>query len=281
MNETEGTFRQYLLRDLPEDETEKIDLQVISDPDSENVLTQVEDELMEDFLDGELSAAELGLFKENFLISDDRKERLRQISLLRHYAQTENKLPAITPDETAPDGFFSRLTALLALNRRPAAVLAVGLILIGAGVIIWQFAFPDRRSAEIARLETETTALNQRDLGDLDEFKNIPNLPLFVSTTRSETAGQSTLRSEELTGTILLRLALPPGSSGADKFRVKITGDQTGPITLAAVRAYTNPNGREIRLLLPKSLVARGVYQIEVFAAEDEKYPIGYSFRVN
>ena len=55
-------YKQYLLGNLSPPETEAIDLQIISDEDSEEKLLWAESELMEDYLDETLSLKEVGLF---------------------------------------------------------------------------------------------------------------------------------------------------------------------------------------------------------------------------
>lgn len=64
-----ANLKQYLLGNLPPQEAEAIDLQIISDESSEEKLLWAESELMEDYLDETLSPTDVELFKENFLVS--------------------------------------------------------------------------------------------------------------------------------------------------------------------------------------------------------------------
>jgi hypothetical protein len=277
--ESEKKIRQYLLVNLPETESEEIDLRVISDENFADELTHAEDNLMEDFLDEELSEAEIKLFHENFLISEERIERLKQISLLRIYAQNETKESAIETEIAESEGFFDKLSKVFALTQRPGLAVLTVLLVILSGFIVWKVAF-NKPETEIARLEKEAIELNKQDLSNLDEFKDLANLSIFPGKTRSGDE-ENNLKVEKSTENILLRLALPSDLSDTNDFNLKITGNQNETISLKEIRVYDNKNGKEIRLLIPKSALKKGEYQIEVVPENNDKYPLNYTFKVN
>lgn len=277
--ELKNQLKKYLLTDMSEDEAEEIDLKIISDENFVAELTHAEEDLMEEFLDEELSEAELGLFHKNFLVSDERKARLKQISLLRNYAQKESQEKFRELENPESKSIYDKIFKLFALNRQPAlAVLSVFIVLL-SGFIIWKVVF-DKPSIEIASLEIQINELNKRDLKDLEDFKEIRNLSLFPGKTRSADVG-NILSVEDLTENILIRLALPADLNEQGNYYVRIKSNQAEAISLDEVRVYENKSGRELRLLLPKSLLKKGECNIEVSAGKDDKYQLNYSFIVN
>ena len=87
-------LKQFLLDDLLEKEADEISLQIIADEDFEGKMLFAEAELIEDFLEGSLSAAETELFYRNFLTTPERIELLEETAFLKEYAQTRNSKSA-------------------------------------------------------------------------------------------------------------------------------------------------------------------------------------------
>lgn len=279
MEDEEVKFRSYFLGNLAEAEAEKIDLEIISGQISAEELIMAEDELIEEFLDEELTEHELKLFNENFLISDERRERLKQISLLKNYSQKYLKDSAIEEKPVENKSFLSKLFDLFAVNQRPSIAILTGLIVVLSGFIIWQVLYKEAAN-DLAGLKTQTLELNKSDLSNLENYKNLKSLSLFSGVTRSANEKDS-LRSEELTENVLLRFALPPELNGADNFDLKIIQNEINSFEVNKIRAYANQSGKEIRLLLPKSVLKKGDYKIQITPENNGKYPLIYSFSVN
>ena len=94
MQVTNSQLKKYLLGSSDAASGEEIGVQIITDESFEEQLLIAENDLIEDFLDKNLSSEEEKLFYENFLISQERKNQLEEISFFRQYAkkyvQTEN-----------------------------------------------------------------------------------------------------------------------------------------------------------------------------------------------
>lgn len=267
-------LRQYLLGSLEENEAEKLDLQVIGDKNLEEELYPAEESLMEDYLDETLSPAEIELFHKNFLISEIRIDQLKELAALKIYAQNAVRQEVFDSRE---DNFFRRLKNALRLNFRPLAAVA-GLLIVGIlAIAVWQFGLSGS-TGEMALLEKETAALNGQDLGDLGKYENLSKLSLFSGLLRSsdETAK---LPAERLSDKTLFRLALPP-EENSTIFNAKITRNQTDSLSLNKIPVYSNPSGKEIRLLLPSSFLKNGEYKIELLPEDRKDFPIDYLFTV-
>src|SRR5215213_7871459 len=79
-------LKEFLLGSDSETEAEEIGVQLIADRGFAEKMSFAEEELVEEFLDGELTEAERELFYRNFLTTAARKELLEETALLRNFA---------------------------------------------------------------------------------------------------------------------------------------------------------------------------------------------------
>lgn len=267
-------LRQYLLGNLSESEAEKLDLQIIGDKNLEEELSLAEDSLMEDYLDETLLPAESELFHKNFLISEARRDQLKELAVLKTYAQNTIRQEASDNQE---DKFFQKLKNAFSLNLRPVA-LAFGLLVVGIlAIAVWQFGLSGSTS-QLALLENQAAAMNAEDLSNLRKYENLSKLSLFSDLLRSsdETAK---LSGNALSDRVLLRLALPMEET-SNVFSAKITRHQTESLSLNKIPAYNNRSGKEVRLILPSTFLKNGEYKIELLPENGKDFPINYSFAV-
>ena len=268
-------LKQYLLGNLAPAESEAIDLQIISDESLEDELHWAESELMEDYLDETLSPPDVESFRTNFLISSERKAQLRQISLMRNYARnaaTEGVSEKVCDKE--PESFFEKLKNFFSLNLRPAiAVLALVIIGLFAGTIFYYTA------NEQTALEKEFAGINQKDLSDPAEFKNLLTVNLMTGAFR-DSSGLSKLSEDKLGERVLFRLALPFEVNTVDNFKSELVRDQKIVFTQNKLRVYNNPNGQELRLFLPALVLKKGEYQIRVAKGTAKESVFNYNFAV-
>ena len=208
-------YKQYLLGNLSPPESEAIDLQIISDKDSEENLLWAESDLIEDYLDETLSPNEIELFKGNFLVSFERVSQFKQISLMRNYARrAATKSVAEKACETAPEGFSAKLKKFFSLNWRPLTAVSA---LVVVGIFAAFYLTANNQTAS----EIEYAALNQKDLGNLEEFKPLTNLSLMSGVFR-DSGDARKLAESNLTEKVLFRLALPVQSNAPDKFAAEL-----------------------------------------------------------
>lgn len=246
-------LKQYLLGTLPESENEDLDLRLISDESFAEELSLAEHELIEDHLEGSLSSDETVVFESNFVVSPERQALLREISLLKAFAKKKigsREQEEFLPHPAPRSGFFSfYFRPILAVAAILVAVLAIGLI--------WNTYLRETRSPR----EIEFAELNKRDLSDLSQLTSYYPVNLSSGTFR-DAASASKQSADKLTETVLFRLALPANTADTAIFQAKIRRTGAPDFTLSDVRAYRNPNGQEIRLLVPKEILQKGQYQI-------------------
>ncbi|MGI8640521.1 MAG: hypothetical protein ACR2MG_11335 [Pyrinomonadaceae bacterium] len=275
-------LREYFLGQLADDAAAAIELQIISDASLEEKLHSAESELMEDYLEEMLVPDEKDLFNKNFLVTAERQERLDFLRLLKKYAKDVGQVKKIHNLKTEEKpSFFDSLKNLLSLKPRPFPLLATVLILALAVGFSWRFFFYNVEQSEFARVEKAVHELNQKDLSNPSEYQNYSKLNLISGNLRSA-GGKNSLAESNLTDTVFLRLTLPIEINSDKFYTAKLIKDGKLLITLNQNHTYQNQAGREIRLLLPASVLKKGEYQIELREenAPTENGKIFYTFTV-
>lgn len=249
-------LKRYLLGDLPPQDIEEIDLKIISESDFEDELALAESDLIEEFLEGQLSESETNLFYKNFLVNDERNHALSEISLLKEYSKNSQTSPVL-PVEGVTFGSYIR-GLLKGLRPRYVIPAAIAALLIAFG-IYWNVA----SFWGLTEIETEYVEMNTKDLGNLDEYTTRLAINLAPGVFRDGQSPGSKVRFAGITNPILFRLALPHKSIPAGrKFRIKVLRDQKVIFTQTRVAAYQNRSGHEIRFFLPSSIFGPGGYQL-------------------
>ena len=124
-------LKRYLLGDLPESEADAIDLQIITDENLCEDISLAESNLIEDFLEGALSADEERLFRTNFMTSDARREQLREIDLIKKVARSQ----AAQKKQPIANGLGPKVQAFFKALSWPVPIAISLLILIGVFAI--------------------------------------------------------------------------------------------------------------------------------------------------
>ncbi|MEQ1764156.1 MAG: hypothetical protein ABL984_13570 [Pyrinomonadaceae bacterium] len=250
MEQTSENLRKYLLGSLSASEIEEIDVQIISDTNLSDPLAFAENELIEDYLDGALTPEEEDLFRRNFLTSNERRSMVGETSLLREYADRFSE-PLVTVTEPA-NSVFEKLRSIFA---RPAFAGATALAALLIALLVWQTFIRDSST----QLEREYAAMNLRDIPAENSFSSIS----LISSNLRDSNSAPRHSVNNLTDTVLVRLALPAGDDAAT-FKAVISRGSTKVFAVASVKSYQNPNGREVKMLLPRSILEKGQYQIRL-----------------
>ena len=85
-------LRAYLLGTLDEDHKTQFEERILTEPDVYEELLLVEEELIDQYLAGDLSAIEQQQFESHFLITAERQKNLRFGKLLQKYADSQTNL---------------------------------------------------------------------------------------------------------------------------------------------------------------------------------------------
>lgn len=275
-------LRAYFLGQLAADESAAIELNIISDANLEDKLHLAESELIEDYLEETLAAGEKDLFNKNFLVTAERQKRLDFLRLLRGHAETVSQTKEIRSLKTEEKpSFFDSLKNFFSPKLNPVSVLVAVLVMILAVGFSWRIFFYNAEQSEFARMEKAIHELNQKDFSNPSEYQSYSNLRLVSGNLRSS-GSKNSLAESNLTGEVFLRLTLPIEINSDKFYTAKITKDGKSVLTLNQIRTYQNNAGREIRLLLPASVLKKGEYQIELLEENSavENGKIIYTFTI-
>ncbi|MEJ7862845.1 MAG: CHAT domain-containing protein [Pyrinomonadaceae bacterium] len=133
-------LRKYLLGEITgETEREKIELKLITDEKYFQELLIEEEELVQNYVDGELTSGEQVDFEKNFLISEERQKSVMFARLLRKYidGQNESKKPVKQHKNEKEKNFWSFFSPIF---RSPLPIAAAGLVIISLSLLlVWIF----------------------------------------------------------------------------------------------------------------------------------------------
>src|SRR5947209_20332437 len=79
-------IREYLLGNVPEDDCKEIEVKLLTDAEFAKAVELVEDDIIEDYLEGNLSPSEKQKVESHFLRPPERKRKLWFVRLLRSHA---------------------------------------------------------------------------------------------------------------------------------------------------------------------------------------------------
>lgn len=100
----ESTLRRYVLGELEEGLRVELEELLITDAEAFEALGVIEDEVIEEYLEGTDSAAQRETFEQNFLTSPERSRRLRVVRALKERAARQER--ALAPTTLAAKGLF-------------------------------------------------------------------------------------------------------------------------------------------------------------------------------
>ena len=151
----EKLIAQYLLGDLPEEQQVQIEDRAFSDKDYLASITTVENDLIDEYVRGELSVADRKRFETRFLASAGRRKRVEFAKALGTVV-SESTAPAKNAVRDVPrwswrDSLYAFLSGLNPAARL-AFVAAVILLIVGAG---WLFIQTQRLRRQVNQLQAE------------------------------------------------------------------------------------------------------------------------------
>jgi hypothetical protein len=250
------TVRQYLLGRLDDKPAVESDLseRIFFSDDLSEMVDSVEDEIIEEYLDGTLDSADKNAVEKYFLQALERKEKLRFSRLLRHHFQTKQRESITTRVESHVRAYW-QVTALVLLTVVSLAYISG--IRKREGVLEAELVRERERSAspvkEAPLLQSSVIALTLVSDRSRSAVGEIPHIDLNPSTQR-----------------IIVEIALPDGTSGPYDVRL-VTKDEKGAIWSAKLLPLVSPSG-DARLMfdVPAQGIQPGVSSFVVTSSHPE-----------
>jgi len=156
--DNEKLISQYLLGELPEEQQVEIEDRAFSDKAYLATITTVENDLIDEYVRGELSAADRQRFESRFLASAERRKRVEFAKALRS-AFSESKAPEknVAPTATGWSWRESLYAFLNGLNPAARLAFAAAAILVVAGAALL-FVETLRLRRQVMQLQAEKQA---------------------------------------------------------------------------------------------------------------------------
>jgi hypothetical protein len=151
----EELISRYLLGELPEEQQVEIEDRAFSDKDYLASITAVENDLIDEYVSGELSAADRQRFETRFLASAERRKRVEFATALRTVV-SESHAPEKKPIHDAQgwswrDSLYAFISGLNPAARLAFATAAI-LLIVGAA---WLFTETWRLRRQVSQLQAE------------------------------------------------------------------------------------------------------------------------------
>jgi len=258
-------MRRYLLGTADAAEIEEVELRIIEEEISANEMNLAETELIEDYLEGSLTATEREMFEKYFINSDERREHVQEIKLLKRYSSGPHRF-ALEEAAPASKSWFSGWFRVL--------VPAFGILIVGVlGYFIWQ------NLSSVSSLEAEYAALNRKDFLDPSVIGDAQVVQILPTTFRDTSAGGVTVITGN-SGAVLFRLPLSFQVAEGARFRAELIRGGARAFAVDDIRVYRTEGVNEVRVLMPRSEMPAGSYQMKLWQVESKNAPVIYNFEV-
>ena len=217
----------------------------LGDEEAKRDIQIAENELIEEYLDGDLTEDEKQLFEDHFLSSDEHRDLVKEVALLKRYSSG----PAtayLTGEIIAAARVGPQLKPLMAA----ATVVVIG----WAGLIAWKLFQPETAST----MTGQYVELNAADLSDLSRYSSMSLVP----EDQVRPSQQPRFWTDGPGTSFLFRL--PLASSVGDKYDVSVSVNGRDVFKMSGASVYRDGDTAEIRVLLPRPLLPPGQAQITV-----------------
>lgn len=144
----EETIRVYLLGKLPQGEREKLEEQLMTQDDTFTQLLIHEDELIDEYVSGALSAQEREAFERHFLAAPERRQKLGFARALTEYVDA----PERTKDQVTQPSFYKAFLALFRVQNPFVQYSFAAIALVLTVGISWSIVKVRRLQSEVGQI---------------------------------------------------------------------------------------------------------------------------------
>jgi hypothetical protein len=275
----DGTLlRKYLLGMLPEAESDEIDDKLFTDQSFAETLEVIEDEIVEDYLDGTLSRQDRLAAERHFFQAPEHRSKLWFARLLRSHVQHQEQ-PVIKP---VPIPWFQRPAFSWAMSLATATLL---IMVVGLGVYTanlsrsLQHEKDDRQMAQasleqerkrVEKIQAQLLLLQQQTGGDQGAVA--ANQPVVLNLMELE-RGQSGV--PELNQNVEVHIALVHGVRSSYEATL-----QSASISKIWSKTGLKPTGYQLVFTIPRNILPPGKYSL-IVQGEGDTHQATYPFAVH
>jgi hypothetical protein len=274
MNErpvTEADARQFLLGAVDESKRQQIQSLLVTDSEVKDTILIAEEELVEDYLEGNLTDSDKAKFLEQYTHSPLQRRRLRIAETIKTHAMDEARSSQAKRSPTQPtvgDASFSTR------RRRFYVPIAVAATILLAITAFWAMKWDNLRIRENnQRLEVERALAELNTPARLAEKPSdmvsltLPPVSLRSIDSRAEVATRDDLRIIEL------QLPWTQKEEAQTYTALLLRTGGTEQYTIPNLHHETTSGGRIIRIRLPANLLLRGQYHLRLTPLTTEATP--------
>jgi hypothetical protein len=161
---SDDLLRQYLLGELAENQQVEIEDRAFEDPKLLKSITALENDLIDEYVAGEIPVRKRERFETHFLAAAERKKKLAFARALHSVISNRQQQERRTAEYSSRPSFYDKLLAFLVRPATAYAFAATTLVLLGLG--LWLAVYSFRLRSEVAHLQAaqESQASQQRQL---------------------------------------------------------------------------------------------------------------------
>lgn len=262
----ETVLRRYLLGTLPEDQWDEIEQQLLREDDFASNIEVIEDEIIDDYLQGTLSKQERQAVETHFLCPPERQRKLWFARLLRSHLQHQEQ-PVIKP---IPTPWFQRPAFSWAMSLATVTLLAatVGLGVYTANLSrLLQRQKDDNQMAQadleqerkrVEKVEAQLLLLQQQAGGD---HPATPDQPVAFNLMESERGPGL----PELNQNVEIHIALVHGVLSSYQATLQSDADNRKIWSQTGLK----PTGNQLIFTVPRTILTPGKYSLIVLGQGD------------
>ena len=296
----EERLRDFLLGDSSESERAALEDRFLAEEDFSAQVQVVEDELIESYLRGELSARDRKRFEAAFLTQPRRRERVLMMKGVLAAANAEAPLPA----ETSPSLWANLLASLRWQNAFARYAVAAGvLVVLAFGTLLLFSKLRPKQNGQLAQQNPElirpgaTASASPRSSPGISQSQQTPSPTVMPVLRSTPSPTPETQPPGPSFATIILRPTLARDPSAANKLAVSASVKQVrlqlglerddyksysvrittvdGNVVwqTRSIHARTTNGGASLALSLPARRLATGDYLVEVSGLSDAGSP--------
>ena len=279
---TDVNIREYLLGRLDSDPelVESIDEQTLTDPKFSISVDVVEDEIIEEYLEGSLSSDDRRAVERHFLRPPERQRKLETARLFSRYLEAESRTKQPVP---APSLFRALRIGQVLRSYRTLGEIAASIIFAVLTLNLWN---------QRLELDRVVKQINQQ-LGQERERSSFANqqlqnalhsLPpaiamLNLVSPGLQRGGQELPAVKVSSGTRMLHVEVALLSRASEKYRVQLRHTGMAVWSQVGVEATSVPGGAILKMDIPADALFQGTGELAITFSGDRD--ISYWFSIS
>lgn len=271
---TDASLREFLLGNIAEEEQERIENLFLTDPHTRERVLAIEQELIDDYLEDNLSEGDKERFVSLFAQTGEQRRKLRITKSITGWAATEASAPRAV---AAKASIWSRLGSRLRLKPVFVVPIAVIVVIVLAIFLVSRFMEQRRHSAIELELAQLNSAASLREVPP--QMSSLELRPVSVR------SGERQTEFKPSSDVRVVELRLPwVQKQSYSKYHVEVHRVGDDEVFTIPDLQTENESRNLIRMRLSADVLKRGHYLISVRGVADDGVlgsPEEYSFAVS